>query len=176
MSTTEQGGSEMATVLASHGQPAFGLRTNGTGESPDAHCIVATRSEDFLFSICFELETISNARVTGCLSLFQAWQVAGAEVPRLAVVDSVLVNEDPDGVLTLASCMAVPSTLVVLTDSPVVEMWSRWGSTRLVYRQLPESPGRLSVFLERLLGGGAPDPGEEPRTVLMPRLQRLAAV
>ncbi len=152
----------MATVLASHGQPAPARQAGDGKESLDWHCIVATRSENFLFNICFELGAVPNARVTGCLSLFQAWQTAGVDLPRLAVVDSRLVDEDPDGVLTLASCMEPDAALVVLTDRTVQDLWSRWGTTRLVYRQRPTTPGQLSAFLGRLLRGETGRPASPP--------------
>ncbi len=136
-------------------------------EHDGSHCIVVTRSEDFLFRICFELGAISQARVTGCVSLFQGWQTAGEDPPQLAVVDATLVDEDPDGVLTLAGCMVPGGTLLVLTDSPVEEMRSKWGTAHLVFRSSPGNPGELSGFLRELLldeGGEEPahSPGREP--------------
>ncbi|NOZ93478.1 MAG: hypothetical protein GXP47_01910 [Acidobacteria bacterium] len=141
------------------------------------HCIVVTRSEDFLFRICFELGAIPEARVTGCVSLFQGWQTAGEDLPQLAVVDATLVDEDPDGVLTLAGCMAPGGTLLVLTDSPVEEMRSKWGTARLVFRSSPKNPGELSAFLrELLLNEGGEEPAPSPGLELEERSSQSSAL
>lgn len=167
----------MTALLATRDRDQGSFHDTERAGNDARHCIVVTRSEDFLFRICFELGAIPEVRVTGCVSLSQAWQTAGEDLAQLAVIDAKLVDEDPDGVLTLAGCMVRGGTLLVLTDSPVEAMRSKWGTTRLVFRSSPKTPGELSGFLrELLLKEGGDGPARSPGLELEERSSQSSAL
>jgi DNA-binding NtrC family response regulator len=123
--------------------------------APDqAHIIVATREEDFLWSVFDGFSELPTVRVTGCSTLPQTRQICAADPPGFLIIDMALLEQEPMGLITLANLSDCQSHIVALTDHPVFEIGARFGRARITFLQKPVSPHDLLLLLRLRLGDG----------------------
>lgn len=122
---------------------------------PDqAHVVVATREESFLWSVFDGFSELPTVRVTGCSTLPQTRQICAADPPGFLVIDMALLEHEPMGLITLANLSDCQTHIVGITDHPVFEIGARFGRARLTFLQKPVSPHDLILLLRLQLGTG----------------------
>ncbi len=120
---------------------------------PDqAHVVVATREENFLWSVFDGFSELPTVRVTGCSTLPQTRQVCAADPPGFLIIDMALLENEPMGLITLANLSDCQTHIVGITDHPVFEIGARFGRARLTFMQKPVSPHDLILLLRLQLG------------------------
>jgi len=120
---------------------------------PDmAHIVVATREEDFLWSVFDGFNELPTVRVTGCSTLPQTRQICAADPPGFLIIDMALLEHEPMGLITLANLSDCQSHIVGITDHPVFEIGARFGQARLTFLQKPVSAHDLILLLRLRLG------------------------
>jgi len=120
---------------------------------PDmAHIVVATREEDFLWSVFDGFSELPTVRVTGCSTLPQTRQICAADPPGFLIIDMALLEHEPMGLITLANLSDCKSHIVGITDHPVFEIGARFGKARLTFLQKPVTAHDLILLLRLRLG------------------------
>jgi len=117
--------------------------------SQRTHVLVATEDDDFQWSVFEGLKGHDGLRVTGCPSVRQTRQICFSDPPDVIVVDLELLANEPLALVSLATCAPATTHIVGLTESPVDNVGSRFGDSRVSFLQKPVDVGDL-VFLMAL--------------------------